>query len=337
MNLILFICIIASFFATLLLTPTWIKRAKKAGLVGIDINKYGKKEVAEAGGISFIAGLLIGILFYIFLKIFYFKDISNTIEIIALVSVILIISFIGFIDDVLGWKIGLRQREKPILCLIAAIPLIVINAGESTMNVPFLGMVNFGILYPLILIPLGIAIAANSFNLLAGYNGLEAGQGIIILSALAVVLRITGQNWLLIITLCGIASLLAFLIYNKFPAKIFPGDTLTYSVGALIACIAILGNIEKITIFLFLPYLIEFILKMRGKLIKESFAKPNKDGSIDLRYKNIYGLEHLAIFLIKKFKPSKKVYEKEVVFLIWAGQIILSIFLIIFIYLIKGY
>jgi len=329
MEIILLGVIVMSFVVTLLLTPVWIKRVKKAGLVGKDMNKYEGKDVAEAGGVSFIAGLLMGILSYIAIKTFYFKDSSNLIEIISLISVILIICIVGFIDDVLGWKIGLRQREKPILCLIAAIPLMVINAGDSTMGIPFIGVINFGIFYSLVLIPLGITIAANSFNLLAGYNGLETGQGIIILSTLAFVFRFTGQNWLLIIDLCAIAALLAFLIYNKYPAKIFPGDILTYSVGAFIAGIAILGNVERITILLFIPYLIEFILKASGKLKKESFAKPNKDNSLDLKYKRIYGLEHLAIVILKRIKPSKKVYEKEVVYLIWFGQIILGAILIV--------
>jgi len=334
MEFTLIFCVALSFLATFLLLPTWIKRTKKAGLTGKDMNKYDKKEIAEAGGICFVAGLLLGILSYIFLKTFYLSSTSdmNIIQIISLASVVLIISFIGFIDDVLGWKIGLRQREKPILCLFAAIPLMVINAGTSTMNLPLIGVIDFGILYTLILIPLGITIAANAFNLLAGYNGLEAGQGIIILSTIAILLRITGQNPLYLITLCAIAALIAFLIFNKFPAKIFPGDTLTYSVGAFIAGIAILGNMEKVAVFLFIPYILEFLLKLRGKLKKESFAKPNKDNSLDLQYKKIYGLEHLAIRILKKVKPSKKVYEKDVVFLIWGFQILLGIILFLIIY-----
>ena len=63
-----------------------------------------------------------------------------------------------------------------------------------------------------------------------------------------------------------VGALIGFYIYNKFPAKVFPGDILTYSVGALIAGMAILGNFEKIAVFVFIPYIIETILKSRGKL-----------------------------------------------------------------------
>jgi len=66
---------------------------------------------------------------------------------------------------------------------------------------------------------------------------------------------------------------------------------MTYSVGALIAIVAILGNIEKFALFLFIPYFLEFILKARGKFKKESFAEVQEDGSLKLK-EEIYGLEH---------------------------------------------
>jgi len=52
-----------------------------------------------------------------------------------------------------------------------------------------------------------------------------------LLSALALVAFITDGVWLAIIAACMVAALFAFLIFNKYPAKIFPGDVLTYSVG----------------------------------------------------------------------------------------------------------
>ena len=117
----------------------------------------------------------------------------------------------------------------------------------------------------------------------------------------------------------------AFYIYNKNPSEIFPGDILTYSIGSVIACVAILGNIEKIAIFFFVPYIIETILKSRGKLKKESFAKTNKDETLEMPYEKIYSLTHLALFILKKVKPSGKVYEREVVRLVNGFQIAIII------------
>ncbi len=322
MEPLLILSLLLSFFATLFFTPIWIKKAKQIGLIWKDMNKPGQpKNVAGSGGLIVVLGFVFGVLSYIAIKTFVLKINITTLEIFALLTTILIVGLIGFIDDILGWSHGgLSVRFRIFLLFFASIPLIVINAGESTM----MG-INFGIFYPLVFIPLGIVGASATFNFLAGYNGLETSQGIIILSALALVTWFTGNNWLGLISLIMVSCLISFYVFNKHPAKVFPGDVLTYSVGALIAIIAILGNIEKIAVFFFIPYIIETGLKLRGKLKKESFSKVNEDGSLEMPYKKVYGLEHLAIYILKKIKPNKKVYEKEVVFIINGFQILIII------------
>jgi len=329
MNYILLIPIAASFFTTLFLVPRWIKRAKKADLVGKDLHKLDGKSVAESGGMNVIAGFVIGNLIYIAINTFIFKANKNFIEMLALLNTIILISFIAFTDDILGWKIGLKRRTRLILVVFASIPLIAINAGKSSIGIPFVGSVDVGILYPIILIPLGIAGATTTFNFLAGYNGLEAGQGIIILGGICLVAYLTGNSWLAFITACMIVSLLAFIFYNFYPAKVFPGDSLTYPVGALIAAVSILGNFEKIAIFFFIPYILETLLKLRGKLVKESYGRLLEDGTLDMPYEKVYGLEHLAIFAMKKTGVAPT--ERKVVFSIWAFQIlIIALGLLIF-------
>jgi UDP-N-acetylglucosamine--dolichyl-phosphate N-acetylglucosaminephosphotransferase len=182
-----------------------------------------------------------------------------------------------------------------------------------------------GASYPLIIMVFGIVGACATFNFLAGYNGLETSQGILILSALTIVTYITGVKELSVIGLIMIGALAIFYLFNRFPAKAFPGDVLTYAIGGLIAVMAIFGHIEKIAVFFFIPYLLETVLKIRGKLKKESFAKVNADGSLEMPYDKIYGLEHLAIYLLKKMKPTKKVYEKDVVLLINLFQLVIII------------
>ena len=319
---ILLIPIFLSFFITLFSIPAWIKKAKEIGLTWEDMNKKNRpRNVAGAGGVTVFLGFILGVLGYMAIKTFYFKSNDNLVEIFASLSVILIIAFVGFMDDLFGWKKGgLSKKSRLILLVFASIPLVVINAGVSNM----VG-IEFGLLYPLLFIPLGIVGVSATFNFLAGYNGLEASQGIIILSALSIITFIMGNKWLSVIGLCMVASLIGFYLFNKHPAKIFPGDVMTYSVGALIVVIAILGHIEKIAIFFFIPYILETGLKLRGKLKKESFAKVNEDASLEMPYRKIYGLEHLAILILKKIKKNKKVYEKDVVYLINFFQILIVI------------
>jgi len=309
-----------SFLITFTIIPRWIKRAKEEKLVGKDIHKKDKRKIAEGGGITVFIGFTISIMIYIAIKTFVFKDFSKTTEIFALLGVLFLVSIIGIFDDLLGWKKGLNIKTRLIFLIFAAIPLMVINAGNHNM----LG-INFGLLYPLILIPLAVVGASATFNFLAGYNGLEASQGILILFALTIVNFIIGNFWLALISMCMVSSLIAFYIFNKYPARIFPGDILTYSVGAMIASIAILGNIEKIALFFFIPYILEVVLKLRGRLKKESFSTIQKDGSLKLKDGKIYGLEHLAIVILKLIKPSHKAYEWEVPLIINLFQLIIII------------
>ncbi len=314
---------IASFFVTLFLMPFWIRKAKEINLVWEDINKLKSEKVAGSGGIIVVFGFIIGVLIYVAYRVFILRAHNSfLVETFALLSAILILASIGFIDDLLGWqKGGLRRRHRIILTAIAAIPLVVINAGKSLISLPIIGQLDLGLVYPLVLIPVGIVGAATTFNFLAGFNGLEAGQGIIILSSLAIVSFLTGNSWLSIIALIMIASLIVFLIFNFYPAKVFPGDSLTYSVGGLIAIMAILGNFEKIAVFFFIPYILETVLKIRGKLVKQSFGRPKEDGTLDLRYNKIYSLNHIAIYLLNKTKY--KATERKVVILIWIFQLII--------------
>jgi len=326
MEPLLLIPLILSFFITILALPPWIRRARKIGLTWKDMNKYDKPRIAGSGGIIVIMAFVFAVLSYIALKTFVLKTDLITVEIFALLTTVVLAAVIGLVDDIFGWiHGGLSARIRILLIFCAAIPLMVINAGSSTLNLPFIGLTNIGIIYPLIIIPIGIIGAVSTFNFLAGHNGLEAGQGILIIGALSIVAYFTGSSWLTLIGLCVVASLIGFLLFNKFPGKVFPGDILTYSIGALIAVFAILGNFEKIAIFFFIPYIIETFLKVRGKLKKQSFGLPQKDGSLEMPYKKIYGLEHFAIWFLKKFKKDRKAYEKEVVYLIHIIQILIII------------
>jgi UDP-N-acetylglucosamine--dolichyl-phosphate N-acetylglucosaminephosphotransferase len=320
MDLILLLPLLLSFFTVLFLTPVWIKKAKEIDLVWEDMNKpFHPKNVAGSGGVSIFLGFILGVMSYMAIKTFYFKSSDNLVEIFTLLSVILVIAFVGFMDDLLGWrKGGLSKKSRLVLLAFASIPLIVINSGES-----IVAGIGLGLLYPLVLIPIGIIGASATFNFLAGYNGLEASQGIILLSAISFITFLMGNKWLSVIGLCMVVALIAFYLFNKYPAKVFPGDITTYLIGSLFAGIAILGNIELIALFFFIPYFLETGLKLRGKLKKHSFAKVNDDGNLDMPYEKIYGLEHLAIKILKKWKKNGNVHERDIVRLINLFQIVI--------------
>lgn len=321
MNPFLIMPLLVSFLIVLFLMPFWIRKANQLGLMWNDMNKFLREKVAGSGGIIVVVSFVISVLVYIAYITFYLKESNNhLVAIFSLLLVVCLLAGIGFIDDLFGWQHGgLSRRSRLILVALASIPLMAINAGRPDISLPFLGQANLGIIYSLVVIPIGIIGATTTFNFLAGFNGLEAGQGILLLSAAAIVSYATGNSWLSIIALCMVVALIAFLFYNFYPARVFPGNSITYAIGGLFAIISILGNFEKVAIFFFIPYIIETILKSRGGLEKQSFGKPNKEGTLDLKYDKFYALTHIAIFMLKKLniRPT----EKNVVYSIWLFQI----------------
>jgi UDP-N-acetylglucosamine--dolichyl-phosphate N-acetylglucosaminephosphotransferase len=89
------------------------------------------------------------------------------------------------------------------------------------------------------------------------------------------------------------ASLLAFFFYNKVPAKILPGDSLTYLLGGTIAVVAILGDMERAAIIASIPFFIEFILKIKGRVNKHSFGYEENGKIKNIYGKKIYSLPHI--------------------------------------------
>jgi UDP-N-acetylglucosamine--dolichyl-phosphate N-acetylglucosaminephosphotransferase len=242
--------------------PIIIPRLKRAGIVGKNMNSEKQEEVAEMGGLMLAAGFGAGIIFAISLRTFFdlFLSVSLT-SILAVLSTVLIVVIIGVFDDL----ISMRQWIKAIMPVFAALPLMAIKEGYSMMRIPFVGMIDFGIFYPLALVPLGITGAANAVNMLAGFNGLEVGMGAVAVGSLAIIAYIIGQTSALIILVAALGALLATLYYNWYPAKILVGDVGTLSIGAVIASAVIIGNYETAGAIIIIPYVIDFLIKAKNR------------------------------------------------------------------------
>ena len=131
-------------------------------------------------------------------------------------------------------------------------------------------------------------------NLIGGFNGCEAGMGIVYLGSLAI-LSLLEKNFISILPLVAIFSLLSFLRFNWYKAKILPGDSLTYLLGAILANTAIVGNLEKAASILLFPFVVEFFLKMRSEFKASCLGKLRKDGTLEAPYDKIYSLTHVVM------------------------------------------
>jgi UDP-N-acetylglucosamine--dolichyl-phosphate N-acetylglucosaminephosphotransferase len=118
-------------------------------------------------------------------------------------------------------------------------------------------------------------------------------------------------------------ALLAFLVYNWHPAKVFPGDALTYSTGAVIACVAILGNMERIALALFTLYFFEFLIKVKTGFKGECFGIPDENGILSPPKKGVESLTHV-IMRFGRFK------ESGVVLILLGIQAVIGLLIIIF-------
>ena len=318
---LLYMAPLVSFLVTIFATPILIRYLKRIDLVVKDQNKENKPLVPLSGGLAVMSGILAGLMIYIFILTFIYKEGSQIKEILAVATTIMIITFIGFLDDLIINKSkdssqGLRQWQKPLLTLTAAIPLMVINAGTSQVLIPFFGVIDIGLIYPLLFIPLGVVGASNMINLLAGINGLETGMGIIYIGSLGLFAYINKRPVAAAIAAIVFFALIAFYYYNKYPAKILPGDSLTYLLGASLLCIAIIGNLEKAALISSLPFFLEFILKARSKLKAQSYGYYD-NGKIHSLHDKIYSLIH--IFTIKP-----KFTEKQIAYIFILIQIFFS-------------
>lgn len=270
------------FFSSLLVTiavmPFLIKKMRERSLLGIDMNKLGKPKVPELGGIAvwlgFSFGIMLSIFFYSYLNHF---DIDLT-TLLAGFSTIVIVGFLGLVDDLVGWKRGMRQWQHALVPMFAALPLMAININNPPFYIPFIGYIGFGIYYSLILVPIGITGASNATNMLAGFNGLEAGLGILIIGTLTAIASYSGGTEAVIIGIGLLGALFGFIYFNWFPARVFGGDSLTLMTGAGIATISIIGDLEKLGILLMALFFVELFFKARHRFQSECFGIPGKNG-----------------------------------------------------------
>ncbi len=261
---------IISFSVTYLFLPILIKALVSKGLVGRDMHKPDDVRVADTGGLAIAVGIVSAMLFAIGWMTFITHDQGATWNVVLLLAAsvtVLILEIIGLYDDLFE----IRQSVKAVLPMVAAVPLMAIAAGTTTMNLPFIGETDFGPFYVFALIPLGLTVASNLTNMLAGFNGSEAGMGIVMFVTMSILFFAHGQPVPLIISLAMVGSLLAFLRYNWYPAKVFPGDAGTFLIGGVLATVVIIGNMEAAGAILVIPHVIDFFIKAKNRFPK-SFA-----------------------------------------------------------------
>jgi UDP-N-acetylglucosamine--dolichyl-phosphate N-acetylglucosaminephosphotransferase len=304
-----------SILVTVAFSELLIPRLKKFGITGKDVNKEGRPEVAEMGGLAIVAGFTAGVLLAIMLNTFNGLEFNITYVLAALVT-IHAMGFIGIVDDLLD----IPQMVKAFLPLAAAVPLVAVSAAGSTaMTIPFVGSVDLGIVYMVVLIPMGIAVSSNLTNMLAGFNGLEAGMGSVIMLVMAILAFMHGSNEMLVLFLPMLGALLGFLRNNWYPAKVFPGDVGNLTIGAVLASGVIIGNMESAGALIMVLYVVDFFIKAWNRFPSSKWWGELKEGKLYPLEGKVRGFAQLVM------KMSGGISERNLTLVFIGMQIIVGL------------
>lgn len=274
--------------ATYALTP-WIGRElKEHRIVGTDVHKAAKPKIPEMGGIAIILPLAA------FLACIYaFTAEPGVLFVLASTA---FFGAYGVLDDMK--KLGKYQKLSISLGIALA---LIIPLGQPLMAVPVL-----------ILFTLGLG---NIFNTFAGFNGLEMGCSALISFFFSAICIMTGNVVPFYISLGLSAILFSFLLHNKYPARIFPGNVGTLTVGGALAGVCLYYNLYALIIPLMMLHMADLALKAvsAGFISSADFGRTRvaKDGTLVPRR------DYLS--LAKVVLQARPMGERNLVLFFWAA------------------
>lgn len=217
------------------------------------IETYKQKERTPIfGGVVF---LLVAVLVSVFVSF------PNALDV-RLMSVLihtLLFASIGLIDDIKivreGKNDGLSGKTRIIFQTLFACSFVFFTLDASP--IPLLG---WTLTLPMwFLFPVRVFMivgSINAFNITDGMDGLSAGLALFVLSGLSLV-ALSQEAHVIVFVFALLGSLMAFLIFNFAPAKIFMGDVGSYGLGGALIMIGMVLNHEFVFVILYSVYLVE--------------------------------------------------------------------------------
>ena len=278
----IYVSLIVAFVASILLTPLVKRLAFRIGAVDApNYRKVHARIMPRLGGLAIFLAFLIGV------AILYPYLTSNGVlpwnvskySLLAIIIGACIIVATGVIDDMRE----ISAKAKMLGQLAAALIIIFVGGIQiDTINLPFVGVLDFGLLsIPLTI--LWIVGITNAINLIDGLDGLAAGVSTIALITLAIMAFIMSNMFVLVLAALLAVASLGFLFYNFHPAKIFMGDTGALFLGFMISVLALLGFKNVAFVALIIPVIIlgvpisdTFFAIVRRVRMKKKWSDPDK-------------------------------------------------------------
>ena len=222
-----------------------------------------KQGTPTMGGIIIMLGIIIVTIgTYIYYRT---KDIGLAQKLLPILGLTIGFGLIGFIDDfkklVLKNTEGLKPSLKMLgLLLISVIFVLYLVKGLNIGTETYIPIIKQYIEIPLfVYIPFAILVilaTTNAVNLTDGIDGLSSSVCTIIITCLTVIATIFEVDEITLFGASVIGAVLAFLIFNIYPAKVFMGDTGSLFLGGVISGIALYLKMPLILLVIaFIPVL----------------------------------------------------------------------------------
>ncbi|HSP20774.1 MAG TPA: phospho-N-acetylmuramoyl-pentapeptide-transferase [Planococcus sp. (in: firmicutes)] len=252
-----------AFLLTIALMPIFIPLLRRMKF-GQSIRVEGPESHMKKTGTPTMGGLvyLIAIIVTVLGVAIFAGRLSQ--EIIILLLVLFGYGLIGFLDDfikvVLKRNLGLTSLQKLVAqIVIAVISFLLLNGIEfdTALYIPFTDFsIELSTLYVVFII-FWLVGFSNAVNLTDGLDGLVAGTASIAFAAFGVIAIVQEQVGIAMFTFAVAGALLGFLVFNKYPAKVFMGDTGSLALGGALAMVSILLKQELLLLIIGLVFVIE--------------------------------------------------------------------------------
>ncbi len=272
------VAFIMAFAITAVLAPLFIpvlRRLKFGQNVRDDgpASHLKKSGTPTMGGVIFLVAIAIAGLTLLRPKI----PLPGATEGLVVLAVTLGFGLIGFLDDFIkiGMKrsLGLRAREKLLGQIILALGLAYIAVsvlGRGTdVVIPFSGFfVDNGLRYDLGLIgfllftTLVVVGTTNAVNLTDGLDGLASGTTLVATLPFIAIALISDKAGVALVLAAVAGGCLGFLLYNRYPAKVFMGDTGSLALGGALGAAAVLTRSELFLVIIGGVFVIEALSVM---------------------------------------------------------------------------
>ena len=266
MMLLILISFVISFAITvvvgLFLIPA-LRRVKAGQMIREDGPVWHNKKqgTPTMGGIMFIAGVTVACF-----TVGFGEMLDGRFGHVTVITFALVFAAIGFFDDYVKLKkkqnLGLKAKEKFALQLLVAICYVAIMhlLGNLTTSL-YIPFVEVTITIPTTIYYIFAAFVivgtVNSVNITDGADGLVTGVTIPVAACILAIALHIGHTTVGILAAALLGGLIAFLIFNFYPAKIFMGDTGSLFLGGAVCALAFAMDMPMLLIVLGFVYIIE--------------------------------------------------------------------------------